>query len=120
MKSKADVDPLCEHDAMILEAGLYLNGQNARAPLASPIHADLRGLPPLLIQVGTEETLLDDSTRLAQAAEKAGVPVTLDTFEGMPHVWHIFADYLPDAQQAIDKIGEFVIGKTARASKTAN
>lgn len=120
MKSKADVDPLCQYDGMILEAGLYLNGQNARAPLASPIHADLRGLPPLLIQVGTEETLLDDSTRLAQAAEKAGVPVTLDTFEGMPHVWHIFADYLPDAQQAIDKIGEFVIGKTARASKTAN
>lgn len=120
MKTKADVDPLCEYNSMILEAGLYLNGQNARAPLASPIHADLRGLPPLLIQVGTEETLLDDSKRLAQAAEKAGVPVALDIFEDMPHVWHVFAEYLPEAQQAIDKIGDFVIGKTARASKTAS
>jgi monoterpene epsilon-lactone hydrolase len=119
MKSKANVDPLCEHDSMLLEAALYLNGHTARDPLASPIHADLRGLPPLLIQVGTEETLLDDSTRLAQAAEKAGVPVTLEIFEGMPHVWHAFAHYLPEAQQAIDKIGEFVIGKTARASTTA-
>lgn len=119
MKTKAGVDPLCQYDSMILEAGLYLNGQNARAPLASPIHADLRGLPPLLIQVGTEETLFDDSTRLAQAAEKAGVPVTLDIFEGMPHVWHVFAEFLPEAREAIDKIGEFVIGKTARASKTA-
>ena len=104
---------------MLLEAGLYLNGHTARDPLASPIHADLRGLPPLLIQVGTEETLLDDSTRLARRAEEAGVPVTLEIFEGMPHVWHLFADYLPEAQQAIDKIGEFVIGKTARASTTA-
>jgi epsilon-lactone hydrolase len=120
MKSKADVDPLCEHDSMLLEAGLYLNGHGARDPLASPIHADLRGLPPLLIQVGTEETLLDDSTRLARRAEEAGVPVTLEIFEGMPHVWHLFAEYLPEAQQAIDKIGEFVIGKTARAGKTAS
>jgi monoterpene epsilon-lactone hydrolase len=119
MKTKANVDPLCEHDSMLLEAGLYLNGHTARDPLASPIHADLHGLPPLLIQVGTEETLLDDSTRLAKRAEEAGVPVTLEIFEGMPHVWHVFADYLPEAQQAIEKIGEFVIGKTARASTTA-
>lgn len=120
MKTKADVDPLCEYNSMILEAGLYLNGQDAHAPLASPIHADLRGLPPLLIQVGTEETLFDDSTRLARRAEDAGVPVTLEISEGMPHVWHFFAHYLPEAQQAIDRIGEYVIGKTARASKTAS
>jgi epsilon-lactone hydrolase len=120
MTSKANVDPLCARESMILEAGLYLNGHSALDPLASPIHADLQGLPPLLIQVGTEETLLDDSKTLARLAEKAGVQVTLDIFEGMPHVWHAFASYLPEGQEAIDKIGEFVVSRTAKSRKSAS
>jgi acetyl esterase/lipase len=119
MKSKADVDPLCTYDSMIAEAALYLNGHSARDPLASPIHADLRGLPPLLIQVGTEETLLDDSTRLARRAEESGVTVRLEVFDGMPHVWHAFASYLPEGQEAIDKIGQFVDSRTAKATSAS-
>ena len=120
MTSKADVDPLCTRDPMMVQAGLYLNGHSARDPLASPIHADLRGLPPLLIQVGSEETLLDDSRRLARRAEEAGVPVTLEIFEGMPHVWHAFASYLPEAREAIDKIGKFVDSRVAKAKTSAS
>jgi monoterpene epsilon-lactone hydrolase len=119
MKSKADVDPLCTYDSMVAEAALYLNGHSARDPLASPIHADLRGLPPLLIQVGTEETLLDDSKRLARRAEDAGVSVRLEIFDGMPHVWHVFASYLPEGQEAIDKIGQFVDGRLAKATSAS-
>ena len=72
--SKADVDPLCTRASMIKEAGLYLNGHDPRDPLASPIHADLRRLPPLLSQVGSHETLLDEGTLLARRAEEAGRP----------------------------------------------
>jgi len=122
MTTNADVDPLCTQESMLLEAGLYLGGHNARGPLASPIHADLKGLPPLLIQVGSEETLLDDSNRLAARAKKAGVPVTYEIFEGMPHVWHVFAEYLPEAQEAIEAIGAFVdarMGSAAKIQKTS-
>jgi len=122
MTTNADVDPLCTQESMLLEAGLYLGGHNARDPLASPIYADLKGLPPLLIQVGSEETLLDDSNRLAARAKEAGVPVTLEIFESMPHVWHVFAEYLPEAQEAIDAIGAFVdarMGNAAKSQKTS-
>jgi epsilon-lactone hydrolase len=117
MTTNADVDPLCTKDSMLLEAGLYLNGHNARDPLASPIHANLTGLPPLLIQVGSEETLLDDSNRLAARAKENGVPVTLEIFDGMPHVWHTFAEYLPEAQEAIDAIGAFADLHLARIKR---
>jgi acetyl esterase/lipase len=90
-------------------AKLYLNGQNPRTPLAAPLYADLSGLPPLLIQVGTAETLLDDSNRLAERARKAGVKVTLEPWEKMIHVWHVFAPILDEGQQAIERIGQFVI-----------
>ncbi len=108
METKAAVDPLCTRESLLDEAALYLAGENPRHPLASPYYADLRGLPPLLIQVGTEETLLEDAHRLEQRAKNAGVAVKLDVFDGMPHVWHVFAAYLPEAQHAIDQIGEFV------------
>ncbi|MBC8476798.1 MAG: alpha/beta hydrolase [Dehalococcoidia bacterium] len=89
-------------------AKAYLGGVDARTPLASPIFADLKGLPPLLIQVGGAEELLDDSTRLAERAEAVGVDVTLESWEDMFHVWHSYAGMLPEGQQAIDRIGEFV------------
>jgi epsilon-lactone hydrolase len=108
MTTKANVDPMVQRDGLIEMARLYLNGQNPRTPLAAPLYADLSGLPPLLIQVGTSEILLDDSIRLAERARKAGVAVQLDRWETMIHVWPMFAHLLDEGQQAIDQIGEFV------------
>ena len=99
-------------DGILRMAKVYLRGADARTPLASPIYADLTGLPPLLIQVGGAEELLSDATRLAERAEAAGVDVTLESWEDMFHVWHSFATMLPEAQQAIERIGEFVREKT--------
>jgi epsilon-lactone hydrolase len=113
MKSKASVDPIVQKDALLEMTAHYLNGQDARSPLAAPLYADLAGLPPLLVQVGTAETLLDDSTRLAERARKAGVKVTLEPWEDMIHVFQVFAPMLDEAQQAIDKIGEFVRANAA-------
>ena len=108
MTTKAAADPMVQRDGLLKMAAAYLAGQNPRTPLASPLYADLSGLPPLLIQVGTAETLLDDSTRLAERARKSGVQVTLEPWEDMIHVWQAFASLLPEGRQAIDRIGEFV------------
>ena len=113
MKTKASVDPMVQKEALLEMAKHYLKGQDARSPLAAPLYADLAGLPPLLVQVGTAETLLDDSTRLAERARKAGVKVTLEPWENMIHVFQVFAPMLDEAQQAIDKIGEFVRANAA-------
>ena len=77
-------------------------------PLLSPIHADLRGLPPLLIQVGSREAFLDESRLLARKAQEAGVTVTLEVWPGMWHYWHLFVPFLPEARQAIDRIAAFI------------
>jgi epsilon-lactone hydrolase len=106
--TNATSDPSVARDRILRFASIYLAGKSAQAPLASPIHADLRGLPPLLVQVGSIETLLDDARGLTQRAQAAGVPVELEVWEDMPHVWHHFAPILPEAQQAIARIGEFV------------
>jgi epsilon-lactone hydrolase len=113
MKTKAAVDPMVNKEALIEMAVHYLAGQNPRSPLAAPLYADLAGLPPLLIQVGTAETLLDDSTRLAERARKAGVKVTLEPWENMIHVFQVFAPMLDEGQQAIDKIGEYIRANAA-------
>jgi acetyl esterase/lipase len=106
--TKADVDPIIETGLLNDMGRLYLGGADPRTPLAAPLYADLHGLPPLLIQVGTAEALLDDSTRLAERARAAGVDVTLDPWEDMIHVWQFFAEMLPEGQEAIDRIGEFI------------
>ena len=108
MVTKADVDPIVRPEGMPQMAKAYLGDADTRTPLASPIYADLTGLPPLLIQVGTAETLLDDATRLAERAKSAGVEVVLEPWEDMIHVWHAFAEMLPEGQEAIERIGEFV------------
>jgi monoterpene epsilon-lactone hydrolase len=108
MTTKADVDPMVQRDGLLRMAQAYLGGADARAPLASPLYADLAGLPPLLIHVGTSETLLDDATRLAERAKAAGVDVELECWDEMIHVWHAFAPLLPEANQAIERIGEYV------------
>jgi len=94
-------------------ADAYLAKGDPKAPAASPLFADLVGLPPLLIQVGGSETLLDDATRLAERAQFAGVDVTLEVWDEMIHVWHAFAALLPEGQQAIDRIGDFLVAKLA-------
>ncbi|MHB8381699.1 MAG: alpha/beta hydrolase [Candidatus Binataceae bacterium] len=113
MTTKADADPIVQKDGLLKMAAAYLGGKDPRTPLAAPLYADLSGLPPLLIQVGTAETLLDDSTRLAERARKSGVTVTLEPWENMIHVWQMFAPMLDEGQQAIDKIGAFVLKHTA-------
>ncbi len=112
MTTKADVDPMVQREQLVEMGKLYLGGKPPRTPLASPLYADLTGLPPLLIQVGTAETLLDDSTRLAGCALEAGVDVMLEPWEDMIHVWHIFATMLPEAREAIERVGAFVRERT--------
>jgi epsilon-lactone hydrolase len=86
----------------------YLAGASATDALASPVHADLRGLPPLLIHVGNAEGLRDDSYRLADRASAAGVDVTLQSWDGMFHVWHVFAPRLTEAAEALAEIDRWV------------
>ena len=105
MTSKLKDDPMLSREPLAMMAGHYLGGADPRAPLASPVFADLRGLPPLLIQVGAAEVLLDDSTRLAENARAGGVEVELEVWPDMIHVWQAFAALLPEGQQAIERIG---------------
>jgi len=108
MRTKVDEDPMCDWPRLGQMAAMYLAGADPRTPLASPLYADLRGLPPLLVHVGTAETLLDDATRLATRARAAGVDVTIDIWLDMIHVFHAFALMLPEAREAIEQIGAFL------------
>ena len=97
-------------------AARFVRPHQLRDPLAAPIHADLRGLPPLLVQAGGAETLLDDARRLAARARQAGVDVTLEIDEDMIHVWHMFAPLDARGQRAIERIGAFMRAKVGVAS----
>lgn len=108
IRTKAAEDPMIDAAHLHESANAYLAGADPRTPLAAPLHADLSGLPPLLVQVGSAEVLLDDSRRLAERASAAGVEVTLEVWDEMIHVWHFMAGILPEGQQAIDRIGQFV------------
>ncbi len=108
MTTRAEADPMIQREPLLQHAKAYLGDVHPHTPLAAPLYADLRGLPPLLIQVGTAETLLDDATRLAERAKSAGVDVALEVWDDMIHVWQFFAGMLPEGQQAIDRIGEFI------------
>jgi epsilon-lactone hydrolase len=108
LQSRAAADPLCSAEGLRAAAELYLGGADTRTLLASPLYADLRGLPPLLIQVGDDEVLLSDSTRLAEQARAAGVDVTIEVWKEMWHVWHAWAALLPEARQAIERAGAFI------------
>ena len=99
---------MVQRDGLLDMAAAYLDGHDPRTPLASPLYADLRGLPPLLVHVGTAETLLDDATRLAERARAAGVAVDLEVWDDMIHVWHAFAPLLPEADEAVARIGTWV------------
>jgi acetyl esterase/lipase len=89
-------------------AGAYLGDTPPRTPLAAPLWADLTGIAPLIIQVGSAETLLDDSTRLASKAGAAEVPVRLEVWPEMIHVWHFFHPLLTDGRRALAIAGDFI------------
>ena len=108
MVHKAAADPMVQRESLLKMADLYLDGESPRHPLAAPIHADLAGCPPLYIQAGTAETLLDDSTRIADLARAAGVHVEMDLYEGLVHVFQSFAPQVPESVEAIGKLGAFL------------
>lgn len=99
-------DPMVTREGIQAMAETYAAG-NLRAPMASPLYADLSGLPPLLMQVGTREILLDDARRIAAQAEAAGVSVTLEEEQGLIHVWHLFPG-VPESEQAVARVGDFL------------
>ena len=108
MTSRAHVDLMVDGPALKVMADLFLNGQSPHDPLAAPLHADFTGLPPIYIQVGDEETLLDDSSRLAELAGAAGVDVRIDVFPEMQHVFQMSVGNLPEADEAVAKIGDYI------------
>ena len=113
MSSRAAADPMVQREGLLEMASLYLNGADPRSPLAAPIYADLRGLSPLLIQVGAAETLLDDAIRLAKIAGAADVRVDLQIWPEMVHVWHLFHPELKAGRRAIDAGGAYVLSMMA-------
>jgi acetyl esterase/lipase len=115
MRTRADLEIILRPGAVEEAATWYLNGESREHPYASPLYGDLTGLPPLLLQAGDAEVLLDDSTRFAKKAELAGVDVTLEIWPEMPHVWHVFAGFLPEADQAIARIGKWLQVKLSAA-----
>jgi acetyl esterase/lipase len=112
-KTNAGQDPMCTLPVLTMLMEAYLGGRDPRMPTASPIHADLTGLPPLLIQVGEREALLDDATLLAANARAAGVDVTLEVAERQSHVFQYWSARRPEARAAITRSAEFVIRHTA-------
>jgi acetyl esterase/lipase len=111
MTTKADVDPSVTPDALRRRARDYAGGHDLAEDRISPVFADFTGFPPLLIQVGGNEVLLDDSTRLATRAAEDGVPVTLEVTLDVPHVFVGFAGMLDEADEALTKAGQFIRAK---------
>ncbi len=111
--SKAAEDPALDREGLLYTAGLYLNGASARDGRAAALHADLEGLPPLLIQVGSAEVLLDDAVRLAGRAGAAGVDTRLEIWPHMPHVWHMFGFMLSEGREASAAAARFMTEKLA-------
>jgi len=108
LETNAAVDLTTTKASLQRMAGLYLHGADPRTPLASPLYADLSGLPPLLIVVGGDEALLDDSVRLARAVGMAGVEVTLYIGAGMQHIFPIYCGMIPEADAAVAMIGAWI------------
>jgi epsilon-lactone hydrolase len=109
--TNAQKDVMLDPGELKESARLYLGETDPRTPLASPLFADLHGLPPIMIQAGSEELLLSDSKSFAESARAAGVTVIFEEWEGMQHEWQFAAGVMPESQQAIDHIGWVVQGQ---------
>jgi len=117
METKRDVDPLLSRELLQPRVTDYTSGQDAALGLISPIFADLSGLPPLIIQAGTHEVLLDDAVRLARQAATADVEVVLDITPGVPHVFQSFYAVLEEAAAALDRAGQLLSTHLAGADR---
>lgn len=113
MTTRSAQDPMVQKDGLLWMAKMYLNGKDPRTPLAAPLHADLKGLPPTLVQVGTAETLLDDGIRIAEKMHAAGVDARLAIWPNMLHVFPLFAPILSEGRDGCIEIGTFIRSKTA-------
>jgi len=119
LKSRNEKDPWFDADEIAPMARNYHQDTDPRHPLVSPLYASLNGLPPLMLQVGDHEILLNDSTRVAEKAREAGVDVTLRVWPGMWHVWHFFVGRMPEAKQAILEMAAFIEARMAAARRSA-
>lgn len=113
MVTNAAIDPSIDPKWCGMCVKTYLAGTDPADPRCSPLYADLRGLPPLIIQCGSREVLLDDITGFAAAARSAGVDVDFEVYEGMWHVFHMGGPYMPESADAIAKISRFVKDRMA-------
>ena len=116
----ADLDPMVSRTLLQRMGSWYLCDLDPRTPLAAPLHADLSGLPPLLIHVGGTEVLRDDAVALADRARAAGVEVTLGVWPEMMHVWHVFCGRVPEASQAMEEVGNFLRRHMRATTSTAS
>jgi epsilon-lactone hydrolase len=119
METKREVDPLLSRELLQARVTDYTAERDAALSLISPVFADLTGLPPLVIQAGTHEVLLDDAVRLAQQAASADVEVTLDITPGVPHVFQAYYPILDEAAAALDRAGQFLSAHLAGAALRA-
>jgi monoterpene epsilon-lactone hydrolase len=120
LQQNGAADPMENPDDIPYLAACYLGDSgDPRNPYASPLYGDPTGLPPTLIQVGGDEILLDDSVRMAEGMRAAGCEVELEVWPRMPHVWHAFAPVMPEARQAIARVGAFVRQHTTAARSAA-
>jgi len=117
METRREVDPLLSRELLEPRVADYTAGQDAALGLISPVFADLSGLPPLIIQAGTHEVLLDDAVRLAQRAATADVEITLDITPGVPHVFQAYHAILDEAAAALDRAGRFLSAHLAGAER---
>jgi epsilon-lactone hydrolase len=117
METKREADPLFTPQAFPARVADYTAGHDAALGLISPIFADLSGLPPLIIQAGTHELLLDDAVRLARQAAIADVQVTLDITAGVPHVFQAYYPFLDEAAAALDRAGQLLSAHLASAER---
>jgi monoterpene epsilon-lactone hydrolase len=119
METKREVDPLMSREALQARVADYTAGQDAALGLISPVFADLSGLPPLIIQAGSHEVLLDDAVRLAGQAAIGDVEVTLDITPGVPHVFQAYHAILDEGAAALDRAGQFLSAQLAGAAARA-
>jgi acetyl esterase/lipase len=117
MQTRREADPLLSPDALRARVDDYTSGQDAALGLISPIFADLSGLPPMIIQAGTHEVLLDDAIRLARQAAFADVEVILDITPGVPHVFQAYHQILDEGAAALDRAGQLLTAHLASAAR---